>query len=417
MRYLLLILLVVLTPCFSADKVEKVIYPNANELRASFENKITKAARAKLYYYFVISNSSLNDTKKMLYQHNNTMSMDVINTVLTTMKCAKNQNTKFNNILTVIDYSLPSSQKRLWIFDLKTKKLLFHTYVSHGITSGTMASLFFSNKVNSKASSVGVYNTENSYIDRHGLSLRLQGLEYGFNSNASRRYIVMHAAWYVNKDFIKKYGRVGRSWGCPAVPIDLAKSIIHTIKDQSLFVMYYPSNQWFLKSKYLNCENLSLAQNGTNLKTTPSEKLNDNRAEILFADKNDNNRREENEPILVITADNYIRIFNTKAPLKRMLRRQINKTEYIALTNAELKIMDTNNDNTINYDDKDGLKVVYLVIPVVKKRRGYYATEFVFVSLKGQLKAIQLTENKMLLTTKSNIHLRSTTRFIRWLGL
>ena len=108
----------------------------------------------------------------------------------------------------------------------KEKKLLFHTYVSHGITSGTLLTNYFSNKYNSKASSIGVYKTEKAYYGREGLSLRLDGLDRSFNDNASNRSVVMHGGWYVDEHFIKKYGRPGRSWGCPALPLNFINPLL-----------------------------------------------------------------------------------------------------------------------------------------------------------------------------------------------
>ena len=113
----------------------------------------------------------------MLHQNAPALNTEAVNKVLTTLKCASKYNIKHNNILTIIDFSLPSSAKRLWVFDLAKNKLLFHTHVSHGIKSGSLLSNYFSNKVNSKASSIGVYNTEKAYFGRHGLSLKLYGLD------------------------------------------------------------------------------------------------------------------------------------------------------------------------------------------------------------------------------------------------
>lgn len=423
-KILLLLLLVVTIACFASTKVGIFNQPIPKNLQIFIDKSVVNTN----FNYSKITYTSLNEIKKMLYQHSDKLSMNVINTVLTTITCSKDPYLQYITILTIIDYSLPSNQKRLWIFDVKKKKLLFYTYVSHGITSGTLATTYFSNKINSKASSIGVYYTEQSYFGRHGLSLRLKGLDVGFNHNANRRSIVMHAAWYVNKNFIEKYGRIGRSWGCPAVPSNLIKPIINTIKDKTLFVIYYPSNEWFLKSKFLKCDNLSLAKRVKNLIIMPNTQAKDNRGSILFVDKNNNNKREEYEPILVITVENYKRLFNGTVPLKRMLRRQLNNTEYIALNNTELKAMDTNRDKIINHEDKDGLYALDFVIAVVIKRRGYYATEFRSVNL-GNLKEIQLInfnssdnnqqmQNKKIIFTKNPaMNLKQTKHFIRWLGL
>lgn len=369
----------------------------------------------------------LHEIKAMLQNNGFKLSRIVINKSLIALQCAIKHKVKHNNILSIIDFSLPSSKKRLWIFDLFQNKLLFHTYVSHGIKSGTLFSNYFSNKINSKASSMGIYNTEKAYYGRHGLSLKLYGLDKNFNHNAYNRFIVMHGSWYANEKFIKKYGRPGRSWGCPTVPLYLTKPIINTIKDRSLMVAYYPGSNWFQKSKFLNCditketpENLAI-----NLKALIKE--NEQRDNIFFADKNNNNKREENDPIVTMPADTYQRIFNTEAPLKRMLRRQINKIEYIALNNQELLRMDTNNNKALDHQDKEGLNAIDFVIPVVTKRRGYYATEMKIITL-GKIKEVKLntstsTTNKKIenytihFEGKRAINLRATKRFIRWLGL
>lgn len=151
-------------------------------------------------------------------------------TALITLSCAKLDTLSNNNIFTFIDYSLPANTKRIWVFDIANDKLLYNTYVSHGLGSGTIEADFFSNRYNSKASSIGVYTTKNSYYGRNGLSLQLDGLDQGFNDNASNRALVMHGGWYVTEEFIKKYGRSGRSWGCPALPKDQTQEIINTIK-------------------------------------------------------------------------------------------------------------------------------------------------------------------------------------------
>lgn len=360
---------------------------------------------------------NISEIRAML-QKTSSLSGNVITKVLSTLECAKQFNVAQNNRLTIIDYSLPSSEKRLWIFDLQEKKLLFYTYVSHGIKSGTLLTQFFSNKYNSKASSIGIYKTDKAYYGREGISLKLEGLDKGFNDNAYNRSIVMHGGWYVEENFIKKYGRAGRSWGCPAVPHELSKSIIDTIKDNSLFVVYYPNDNWFVKSKFLNCHplnsgsQLSSLQAIVNSPSAPEEV----REEILFADTNKNNQYSENKPIAVISADNYTQLFHTKAPLERMLRRQINNVEYIALSN-----------NEFGHLLKNDFDLVSFVVPVVIMKRGYYETQMKFVNM-GKIKDVKLntyltsnTQNAKGYTvnfeTKPLVQLKTTNRFIRWLGL
>lgn len=415
MRINLLLILAVTSTCFSLPSLqlqqEKIIIHHDKDLLETIRSLLNPKI-----IYLRTSLMTL-EVQKMLAE--NKLNPALIQKVLKTLKCAKTYNLEHNPILTIIDYSLPSSEKRLWVFDLNEKKLLFHTYVSHGLNSGTLLSNYFSNKFNSKSSSIGVYKTEKSYHGRHGLSLHLDGLDRGFNDNASGRSVVMHGGWYVDEDFIKKYGRAGRSWGCPALPVNLASTIINTIKEDSLFVIYYPSDNWFLKSKFLNCDNTSPTRYGSRTEPELKPTLSDGeqRERVLFARTGS---KHQEEPILTMTADNYERIFNTKAPLERMLRRQINNIEYIALSNKEFETL-------IASPNKEGLSAIHFVIPVVKMVGGYYGTEMHIVNL-GNIKEARLTmgSSKNAEQIKSytidferhpSIQLRSTNQFIRWLGL
>ena len=160
-------------------------------------------------------------------------------------------NVKNKNIITIIDYTKPSSEKRMFVIDLKNKKLIFYTYVAHGKNTGNKYAKSFSNKVNSKQSSVGFFETSNSYIGTHGYSMRLNGLEKGINDKARERNIVIHGANYAEKKYIEKTGRLGRSWGCPAVPPELSKSLINTIKNGSLIYINGDLANYEKKSKYI----------------------------------------------------------------------------------------------------------------------------------------------------------------------
>lgn len=344
--------------------------------------------------------------RRMLHQEAPTLSPDVIHDVLSALYCSDQKHIEHNHIVTVIDYSLPSNQKRLWIFDLQAEKLLFHTYVSHGLKSGAFESQFFSNKYNSKASSIGVYQTAKTYYGRHGLSLQLEGLDKGFNDTASGRAIVMHGGWYVDEKFIKKYGRAGRSWGCPAVPENFSHAIINTLKNKSLFVMYYPSSRWLANSKFLNCH--CVASRSAIEKDITSAQVNEPLEEILFADLNHNHKHDENKPIVVIEADHYEQLLHKKAPLTRMLRRQISDKEYIALNSTELALM------------KPYAHQFLFVVPEIKMSHGYYATEMRVVNL-GKIVAIQSDGDTagytLLMEGRSPVPLRTAKHFIRWLGL
>lgn len=156
------------------------------------------------------------------------------------------------NLLTVIDYSLPSSQQRLFVFDLAERKLLYHELVAHGKSSGGDIANFFSNEPGSEATSLGLYVTQDTYLGHNGYSLRLRGLEEGVNDMASERAIVMHGAYYVSQEAIRVLGRLGRSWGCPAVRSEIATELIDTIRGGSAIFAYYPEKSWLAGSIFLN---------------------------------------------------------------------------------------------------------------------------------------------------------------------
>lgn len=159
---------------------------------------------------------------------------------------------KNDETLSIIDFSLPSTQKRLFVIDVKRGQLLFNTYVSHGRNSGTGVATQFSNDPNSLKSSLGFYVTADTYRGKHGYSLRLEGIEPSINDNAFSRGIVMHSAPYVNEQTIKKLGFLGRSEGCPAVPQNLYKAIIAKIKNGSCLFIYSPDQNYLKHSQILN---------------------------------------------------------------------------------------------------------------------------------------------------------------------
>ncbi len=148
------------------------------------------------------------------------------------------------DLLTIIDFSLSSNVKRLWIIDMATKNVLMNTYVSHGRNTGEEFANSFSNENSSFKSSLGFYTTAEVYQGKHGLSLKLDGQEKGVNDKARARGIVMHAADYVSPEFIKNNKRLGRSQGCPAVPVELTPQIVDMIKDKSCLFIYHPSRTY-----------------------------------------------------------------------------------------------------------------------------------------------------------------------------
>jgi hypothetical protein len=157
-----------------------------------------------------------------------------------------------SDVLTVIDYSRPSTEPRLFVIDVPAGRVAFAELVAHGRESGENATDRFSNASGSRMTSLGAFRAAEVYRGQHGLSLRLDGLEPGFNDRARERAIVMHGAAYVGAESIAALGRLGRSWGCPAVRPAIAKTLIDTIKDGSLVVAYYPDADWLARSTYLN---------------------------------------------------------------------------------------------------------------------------------------------------------------------
>ena len=154
-------------------------------------------------------------------------------------------------LLTVIDYSLPSTQPRLFVFDLVSRKLLFRELVAHGKNSGGNVPSFFSNSAGSLASCLGLFVTAEPYVGGNGYSLRLKGLEEGINDMAWDRAIVMHGASYVSQAAIHLLGRLGRSWGCPAVRPEIAHKIIDTVRGGSAVFAYYPEKSWLKTSAFV----------------------------------------------------------------------------------------------------------------------------------------------------------------------
>lgn len=176
---------------------------------------------------------------------------EVMDAALRAYRAAEAEGRVQKPVLTVIDYSLPSTQKRLWVFDMQTGGVLFHELVTHGKNSGWEKPTKFSNTEGSLMSSIGTYVTGGTYVGKHGRSLYLDGLEPGFNDQARARAIVVHAADYATPEFAKKQGRLGRSWGCPALDPRVAMKVIDTIQGGSVVVGWYPDDAWLKQSKYV----------------------------------------------------------------------------------------------------------------------------------------------------------------------
>jgi hypothetical protein len=161
-------------------------------------------------------------------------------------------------ILSIVDMSQPSCQKRLYIIDMAAKKLLVHTLVAHGKNSGEFKATKFSNTNSSLQSSLGFYVTGGTYLGSNGYSMRLKGMEKGFNDQAENRAIVMHGAPYVNEDIAKRTGRIGRSWGCPAVSVKEHKMIIDLVKNGSCLFVFAPEKKYLTASSFTKSDRRSL---------------------------------------------------------------------------------------------------------------------------------------------------------------
>jgi hypothetical protein len=178
--------------------------------------------------------------------------VDVLDLALSAASCAvRSGAVERPQTITVIDYSKPSNEKRLWVFDLTKGELMYEELVAHGQGSGVDRSTLFSNLPDTHQSSLGLFVTDSTYVGSNGYSLRMDGLDPGVNDRARERAIVMHGAPYVSDEFVKANGRLGRSWGCPALRNEVAREIIDRIKGGGLVFAYYPDAEWIKSSKFL----------------------------------------------------------------------------------------------------------------------------------------------------------------------
>jgi hypothetical protein len=178
-------------------------------------------------------------------------SAEVLRLAADAVSCANDRQAKR---LAVIDYSLPSTEPRLWVFDLRKMRLMYEELVAHGRNTGELLAERFSNQPGSYASSLGLFRTLNTYVGRNGYSLRMEGLEPGVNDKAYERAIVIHGADYVSESFIEQTGRLGRSLGCPALRQDVAREVIDSLSDGQFVFSYYPDNRWLNTSRFVNCD-------------------------------------------------------------------------------------------------------------------------------------------------------------------
>jgi hypothetical protein len=212
----------------------------------SSPSSILKEISAENHFIELINSNSFNE--KFAVPQRDILSLGIKGY----LKLKEDGNMPEGKPLTVIDFSLPSTEKRMWIIDLQDGVILHHGYVSHGRNSGDLMAQKFSNKNSSYMSSLGFYLTAETYQGKHGYSLRLDGLEPGFNDNARERAIVIHGADYAREDFIKQTGRLGRSLGCPALPHEITVEIIDMIKDRSVLFIYGKDDNYLNQSQFLN---------------------------------------------------------------------------------------------------------------------------------------------------------------------
>jgi len=178
---------------------------------------------------------------------------EVLALAMQAYRCGKREGRFDRPVLTIVDYSLPSSEPRLWVIDVERNQVLHHELVAHGEGSGDTMAVAFSNEAGSHQSSLGLYRTEGVYTGYFGYSLRLSGLEPGINDKARERAIVVHGFSDVSRSFAAQWGTIARSWGCFAVPQDVAPQIIDSIAGGSAIFVYYPDTEWLGESHYLHC--------------------------------------------------------------------------------------------------------------------------------------------------------------------
>lgn len=211
-----------------------------------------------LSVFLIPSHSIADDFDSVMYEKLSVQAPElngmVLRKALQASQCAVSNGVRAPERLAVIDFSLPSARQRLWIFDLTEHRLLLRDLVAHGKNSGMTSPSEFSNIEGSYQSSLGLFRAEESYRGKHGYSLRLDGLEPGINDLARQRAIVIHGADYVNDDWVRNYGRIGRSHGCPAVGREIISQVVDNLKGGQLVFKYYPDQHWLQSSTLLNCE-------------------------------------------------------------------------------------------------------------------------------------------------------------------
>jgi hypothetical protein len=195
---------------------------------------------------------SENNKTPLFLSHTELPSLDVMQHALQGyQKLLDNKELNVADVITIIDFTKPSDEKRLWVVDMVTGEVLFHTLVAHGRNTGALTAEYFSNKEGSYASSPGFYTTGAMYVGKNGWSMYLDGKEQGINDNARARAVVMHGAAYANEAFVTKYGRLGRSQGCPAIPEAQALALMQAIAEGSCLYIHTNKGNYLSQSSYL----------------------------------------------------------------------------------------------------------------------------------------------------------------------
>lgn len=215
--------------------------------------KIEKAADTKSEKAAGTASSSEELYKSIQFDPEHELNYEVFSKALTGFENLKKAGllNQDSHLLTICDFSMSSNTKRLWVIDTNEKKVLFNSLVAHGKNTGEEFATNFSNTESSLQSSLGFYITDATYQGDNGYSLKLLGMDKGFNDSAYRRAIVMHGADYVSDEFASMHKRIGRSWGCPAVPRALTQPIINTIKGRNCLFIYYPDQKYLSSSEWL----------------------------------------------------------------------------------------------------------------------------------------------------------------------
>ncbi len=241
----------------SAGKISAAVNDDLSDKKDSLDLALTSKTKAPL----ALSRINFDDSLQVIYNQiglaEQELSYEVFRYAMIGYYAMK-QEGKLNdkNLLTIIDFTKSSNQKRFYTIDLEKKELKFFTYTSHGKNTGDVRAAQFSNRVNSNQSSLGFYITGETYIGSKGFSLKLDGQDGSYNDRMRERGVVIHSADYVSETWIKKYGRLGRSFGCPALSKDLYREVIDVIKNKTLVFAYYNDEQYLNTSSHLKTERL-----------------------------------------------------------------------------------------------------------------------------------------------------------------